>query len=91
MAKRIIEREAKIIAVFHPEAWVNDYAVDSEDAFNIDVTERVLAMGKDAALKVQDNSDETDALVQGLHKHRGPFGIEVEDAIQAYYASKEAK
>lgn len=49
--------------IFHPQAWQNDYAIAVDPGpTQIDVTEEILAMGRDQALHLTDDSDESDTL-----------------------------
>lgn len=82
--------EKRIIANFVPQVWTRDiaFAIDGEVQF--DVTDAVLAMGKDAALKIQDDQYESDCLWENSEEsktcnHSGPFFVEVEHAIREYY------
>jgi hypothetical protein len=77
--------EKRIIATFHPQRWVGDTATPDETkaTIDVDVTDKVLALGKEKALTLKDDSYETDDLVE--HDHDGPFYVEVEDAIQQYF------
>jgi len=82
---------SRIVATFVPQAWVNDFAVtvDPEGPTQFDVSEAVLALGREAALKLRDDQYETDELREhGPHWVRnwpGPFKVEVEDSIRAYF------
>ena len=83
----------RILATFAPQTWVNDGAVDGDDgAVEFDCTDQIVRMGREAALQVRDNRDKSDALVppEILAKHSGPFRVEVESAIQAYFAEGES-
>lgn len=74
----------RILATFHPQSWVNGYAVECEDgAFTVDVTDKILALGKEKALTLRDDSYETDDLIQ--HEHNGPFYVEVQQSIEDYF------
>lgn len=74
----------RILATFHPQAWINDYAIEIDGSFQIDVTDKILAMGRAKALALRDDREETDALVD--HDHDGPFWVEVEQNIEQYFA-----
>lgn len=78
-------RHKRIIAIFHPQAWINNYAVEVDGQMEIDVTEAVLELGKEKALALRDDQYETDDLVIGRHDHTGPFWVEVEQSIADYY------
>jgi hypothetical protein len=83
--------EKRVIAKFHPQAWINDYAVDIDDgACDFDVTDQIVAMGKEAAMKIKDDSYEADNLWHNSpasegNPHHGPFRIEVEVAILEFF------
>ena len=83
--------EKRVIARFQPQAWINDYATDIDGAYRFDVTDMIVAMGKEEALKLEDNRDASDNL---WHKwvvdhpdqdHDGPFYVEVHEAIRAFF------
>lgn len=85
--------DKRIIAIFHPQVWIEDSAcaADAEGATEFDVTETVLAMGKEAALALKDDRYSTDDLRNDsnapawIKNWSGPFWIEVEDSIEQYY------
>ena len=83
--------EKRVIARFQPQAWINDYATDIDGAYKFDVTDQILAMGKEKALELEDNQYESDNL---WHKwvadhpdqdHDGPFYVEVQAAIRSFF------
>ena len=80
-----------VIATFVPQAWVNDLAVRAEPKgpVEFDVTEVILAMGREKALALQDDQYETDDLrahgPKWMREWDGPFRVEVADSIQAYF------
>ena len=83
-------QEKRILARFVPQAWVNDYALDIDGAYDFDVTAQVLAMPKDQALAIEDASYEADDLwhenaASDERPHTGPFRVEVQDAIASYF------
>lgn len=74
----------RILATFHPQCWINGYAVECDDGtFTVDVTDKVLAIGKAKALTLRDDDYNTDGLV--WHEHRGPFYVEVQQSIEDYF------
>lgn len=84
----------RIIAKFHPQAWINDYAVgvDAEGPTEYDVTEDALAtFTKDELLSMTDDSYDTDWFVYTQHSPKwirewtGPFYIEIRDSIHDYF------
>ena len=82
----------RILAKFVPQAWINDYAIDVDDgAVVFDCTEQIVEMGKEAAMQIRDDQYESDDLVPSeiLDRHSGPFRVEVQAAIQAYFAEGE--
>lgn len=85
-----------IIARFHPQAWINDYAVevDPEGETEFDVTPEILVFDRATALEIKDDDYDSDDLrfataapkwVQGWS---GPFWIEVADSIVEHYDDK---
>lgn len=87
----------RIIAKFYPQAWQNDYAisVDPEGPTEWDVTYEILLVRKDRALAIQDDRADSDALrftpnaPQWVKDWSGPFFIEVEESIAAYFETKD--
>lgn len=80
----------RIIARFTPQAWINDYAVDIDGAYDFDVTAQILAMPKEQALTIEDDSYEADDLwhenaVSNEKPHGGPFCVTVQQAIADYF------
>ena len=83
----------RIVAKFVPQAWINDYAVDVDDGVvEFDCTDQIVQMGKEAAMQIRDDQYESDDLVPSeiLAKHSGPFRVEVQAAVQAYFAEGES-
>ncbi len=84
MAKRIIAR-------FQPQAWMRGYAVnvDPEGETTWDVTDAIAAMGREAALALQDDQYETDDL---RDLPAAPAWVReyvmVQDSIQAYFSDE---
>ena len=82
--------QKRIIATFTPQAWINDYAVDIDGAYDFDVTAQILAMPREQALKIEDESFDADNLwhdnpVSKEKPHNGPFRIDVQAAIADYF------
>lgn len=86
--------EKRVIARFQPQAWINDYAVDIDGAYKFDVTDQILAMGKDKAREVEDSDYSSDELWQAWvadhpdQDHDGPFRVEVEAAVRAFFGEE---
>ena len=86
----------KIIAIFHPQAWVNDYAiaVDPEGEREWDVTEEILKMRRKVAMAIRDDEYSSDCLRESESAPKwardwsGPFWIEVEQAIADYFEAE---
>ena len=85
----------KVIALFRPQCWSFSNAVYIDDEeYTFDVTDLVLKMGKELAMQVRDHTYESDALwyahpVSRKSPHRGPFEVEVEGSILAYFSEGE--
>lgn len=85
-------REHRVYAVFHPEAWVNDNAIEVDPgATEIDVTGIILGIGSKAALALVDNRDSSDVLRESagidewIRDWSGPFQVSCEFGIRSYY------
>lgn len=86
--------EKRCMARFVPQAWINGYAVavDPEGPTEFDVTPKIERLGRDLALKLRDDSYETDELREletaplWVRNWPGPFVVEVEQSIAAYFA-----
>jgi hypothetical protein len=82
----------RIIAKFHPQAWVNNYAVDvdAEGECQFDVTDHVVGLGESAARALRDYDDSSDdlaALPQApdwVRNWPGPFYVTVEQSARDY-------
>lgn len=88
--------ERRLLVIFHPQAWQNDYAIAVDPGpTQIDVTEEILAMGRDQALHLTDDSDESDTLrlarlaPDWVRDWAGPHAIECEDAIAEFFAEPD--
>lgn len=83
----------RIMARFVPQAWQNNYAidVDPEGETEFDVTDVIVAMGREKALQVKDNSDSSDDLAswegapEWIRNWRGPYYVLVESEIAAFF------
>ena len=81
----------KAMATFIPEAWTpDDCAGEIAGRRQFDVTDQIVAMGKEKALSLRDRSDSSDQLAEnagmvGVNAHDGPFSVECEDAIREFY------
>jgi hypothetical protein len=80
--------EKRIVAVFVPEAWIKDHAVEVDGRVEFDVTQKILAMSEEERKQLRDNDYNTDDLVPEEigEDHRGPFRVEVKEAIENYFA-----
>ncbi len=81
----------RVLARFVAQAWLGGYAVDVDDGVvEFDCTEKILQMGKKAALQIRDDQYESDDLVPAeiLSGHSGPFRVEVASAIRRFFAEK---
>lgn len=82
------EGRERIMADFHPEAWVRDHAieVDFNDPKEIDVTYEMLLIGREAAMEM--GSGDTDHLLEAVRARpsvrnwSGPFTIIVHNAVE---------
>ena len=84
--------EKRIFAVFQPQAWSDDYAVDIDGREDVDVTDRVLNMTLDRIHSLQDYRDSTDDLVDGSMaaiEHDGPFTVCAVDNVCEFFGVVE--
>jgi hypothetical protein len=83
--------EKRIMAVFIPEAWIRDHAVEIDGRVTFDVTETILAMSEEDRQRLRDDDYNTDNLAAGEVRanHGGPFRVEVEQAIEDYFSSHD--
>ncbi|WP_176043057.1 hypothetical protein [Burkholderia stabilis] len=82
----------RIVAVFQPQAWNNDRAIDIDGREHIDVTDRVLRLPLDRIHSLRDYRDSTDNLVDGSSaalKHVGPFTVRVADSVCGFFGEKQ--
>lgn len=82
----------RVTATFQPQAWVNDHALDCEGRYTFDITDQIVAIGREAAEQLEDCSDDGDLLwwdnpARLLQPWNGPFQVILEDAIRDYYAA----
>lgn len=83
----------RIMATFVPQVWINNHAVTADPLgeTRIDITEAVLAMTRDEALALRDDTDETDDLrhlpgaPDWIDSWSGPYYVAVEAAIAQYF------
>jgi hypothetical protein len=88
----------RIMAEFVPQAWLNDHAiaVDPQGDTMFDVTDDILKLGREKALQLRDDQHETDHLrhaataPQWVKDWSGPFVVNVEQAIESYFAEMDA-
>lgn len=82
----------RIVAVFQPQAWINDYATDIDGREDVDVTEQVLRLPLERVRALQDYRDSTDVLVDGSAvtiEHDGPFTVKAVDSVCKYFGVKD--
>lgn len=80
----------RIIARFQPQVWVFDNAMDIEGECGVDVTRKVLAREVSDIRAMQDDTYESDHLVDlAALGHDGPFEVNVEDAICRFFRVSE--
>lgn len=52
----------RLIATFQPQQWIHNYAVDSDPAVEIDVTDAYMALTPGERAEIRDNKDSSDNL-----------------------------
>lgn len=85
------------MAVFVPQAWQGDYAIDVDPGeTEFDVADQIEAMGHAKALELRDNSDASDNLAQGknapdwIKQWNGPYYVRIEDGLADYLDAKKS-
>ena len=81
--------EQRIVAVFQPQALVDDQPVDIDGVEDVDVTGVVLSLPLAQLHALEDYRDSADALVtdsSAVVEHDGPFTVRVTDSICTYFA-----
>ncbi len=82
----------RVTARFQPQAWIGDNAINIDGAFEFDVTEQIVAMGKEKALEIQDYDYDSDDLYHTYvekhpeAQHNGPFNVMVAASIAKFFA-----
>jgi hypothetical protein len=87
----------RIIATFHPQAWVNKHAVDvdPQGECSFDVTDVVVALSESVAPPIRDYNDSSDDLAslpsapEWVRNWPGPFYVTVEQSIQTYFDARQ--
>lgn len=77
-----------IRARFIPEAWINDHAQEIDGATDFDATLPILSMDAEAVRSLEDNQYESDELARAaglLEDHDGPFRVEIEAGLCAFF------
>ena len=84
----------RVFATFVPEAWINDYAVEIDGRYQFEITDQIKRLGQAASAAILDNRDASDRLWETWHAahpeapaHHGPFHVECEEAIRAFWES----
>ena len=75
----------RVMATFRPQDANDQFIAGAERRF--DVTDQIVAMGKEKALEIEDHSYSADCLYHGQDHFEwdGPFEVEAEDAIREFY------
>ncbi len=77
----IMADNPRLMAVFRPQAWVNDQAIDVNQPVEFDATEDILRLSAAAIRAFEYNSYESDYLVEdqpASQDHSGPFEVDVD-------------
>lgn len=79
----------RIVAIFQPQALVDDHPVDIDGAEDVDVTGVVLSLPLADLHALEDYRDSAETLVDGssaVLEHDGPFTVRVTDSVCTYFA-----
>ncbi|WP_454734467.1 hypothetical protein [Cupriavidus pauculus] len=76
----------QIVAVFQPQAWIDDYAVDIDCAVSVNVVHRVLALSLDKIHRLgeQDFAIDTVFPAHALD-HDGPCRVDLAEPVRAFF------
>ena len=78
--------EKRILAIFQPQAWQRDYAVDIDGRCEVDVTNKVLSLKLDEIIGLDDDDYDTDDLVDlQVVGHNGPFYVTVKEQVAEFF------
>ncbi|MFP3637829.1 hypothetical protein [Paraburkholderia sp. SIMBA_054] len=87
-----IDVKKRIVAVFQPQAYINNHATDIDGQQDVDVTEQVLRLSLDSVLALQDYRDSTENLVDAEKLgHDGPFTVRVVASVCDYFGVNELR
>lgn len=80
----------RIMAVFQPQAWQNDHAIETDGRQDVDVTEKVLSLSLEQIHGLGDDGIDTDNLVDpDAHGHGGPYYVKAAEAICEYFGVEQ--
>lgn len=85
-----MDNKIRCKARFIPQAWIDDYVVEIDGQKYFDITDQIIAMGKEKSLLIRDDSIASDSLAEkaGLLKdHNGPFNVECEENIKDFWSA----
>mgnify|MGYP001610990383 FL=1 len=80
-------KQKRIDGLLTKQVWQNDYAIDVSNEF-FDATEAVLRLRLDEIQDLTDHSYDSDGLASAsgvMADHSGPFEVEVESSIRAFF------
>ena len=77
----------RILAIFQPQAWVDDNAIDIDGQEEVDITEKVLALPLEKIHRLADQDLAADTVLydQAL-EHDGPNRVEVAEQVCEFFA-----
>ena len=71
----------RLMAVFRPQAWRNDQAIDVDHPVRFDATAKILQRSAEAIRDFKHNNYDSDDLAEDLparNRHDGPFEVDVD-------------
>ncbi|MPR11131.1 hypothetical protein [Microvirga tunisiensis] len=87
-ARKAASSPKRIMARFVPHDDFSAFGELTDGAVGIDVTDQILAMPREDALSLKDNTDPMDQLAYDFKNevgHSGPYHVELEQAIRSYF------
>jgi len=78
----------RIKATFRPQAWINDYATDTGENVQFDITEKFLSLSLQKIKDFKFNNYDSDYMADDLPErqaHNGPFEVDMEMAVETFF------
>jgi len=84
----MVDQKPRIMATFRPQAWINDYATDTGENVQFDVTEKFLSLSLKELVHFKFNNYDSDYMADDLPErqaHNGPFEVDMEPEVEDFF------